>query len=89
MGAKLLTSQLHLKLELMHIETCRTSRLEIAAKTLMICNGKLWYSNIHQFCNSKCSEILPKIRSNLTALKHAQGEAPARKAPQKIRNRRP
>ena len=36
MAAKLLTSQLHLKLELMHIETCRTPRLEIAAKTLMI-----------------------------------------------------
>ena len=30
------------------------------------CNGKLWYSNIHRFCNSTCSEILPKIRSNLT-----------------------
>ena len=36
MAAKLLTSQLHLKLEWMHIETYRTSRLEIAAKTLMI-----------------------------------------------------
>ena len=35
MAAKRLTSQLHLKLELMHNETCRTSRLEIAAKTLM------------------------------------------------------
>ena len=33
MAAKLLTSQLHLKLELMHIETCRTSWLEITAKT--------------------------------------------------------
>ena len=30
------------------------------------CNGKLWYSNIHRFCNSTCSEILPKIRLNLT-----------------------
>ena len=31
-----------------------------------LCNGKLWYSNIHRCCNSTCSEILPKIRSNLT-----------------------
>ena len=34
MVAKLFMSQLHLKLELMHIETCKTSRLENAAKTL-------------------------------------------------------
>ena len=36
MAAKLLTSQLRLKLELMHNKTRRTSRLEIAARTLMI-----------------------------------------------------
>ena len=36
MAAKLLTSQVHLKVELMHNKTCRTSQLEIAAKTLMI-----------------------------------------------------
>ena len=36
MAAKLLTSQMHLKLELMHNKTRRTSRLEIAAKILMI-----------------------------------------------------
>ena len=37
MAAKFLTSQMHLKLELMHNKTCRTSRLlEIVAKNLMI-----------------------------------------------------
>ena len=41
MAAKLLTSQVHLKLELMHNKTCRTSRLEIAAKTLMILSSSL------------------------------------------------
>ena len=41
MAAKLLTSQLHLKLELMNIETCKTSRLKIAAKTLMIRKSSL------------------------------------------------
>ena len=41
MAAKLLRSQLHLKLELMQIETCRTSQLEIAAKTLMILQSSL------------------------------------------------
>ena len=30
------------------------------------CNGKLWYSNINRFCNSTCSEVSSKIRSNLT-----------------------
>ena len=39
MGAKLF--QLHLKLELMHNETCRTLLLEIAAKTLMILSSSL------------------------------------------------
>ena len=39
---------------------------EISLQTMSICNGKLWYSNIHRCCNSTCSEILPKIRSNLT-----------------------
>ena len=34
-GAKLSTPRLHLKLELRHNETSRTSRLEIASKTLM------------------------------------------------------
>ena len=34
MAAKLLASQVHLKLELMHNKTRRTSRLEIAAKTI-------------------------------------------------------
>ena len=41
MAAKLLTSQLHLKLELTHNETCRTLRLEIAAKTLMTLSSSL------------------------------------------------
>ena len=36
MAAKLLTSQVHLKLELIQKKTCITYRLEIAAKTLMI-----------------------------------------------------
>ena len=37
-----------------------------------------------------CSEILSKNRSNLTwHSKHAQDEVPAKKAPQKSRNRRP
>ena len=41
MAAKFLTAQMHIKLELMHNETCRTSRLEIAAKTLMILSNSL------------------------------------------------
>ena len=41
MAAKLLTSQVHTKLELMHNKTSRTSRLEIAAKTLMILSSSL------------------------------------------------
>ena len=41
MEAKLLTSQVHLKLELVHNKTCRTSRLEIAAKTVMILSSSL------------------------------------------------
>ena len=41
MAAKLLTSQMHLKLEPMHNKTCRTSRLEIAAKTVMILRSSL------------------------------------------------
>ena len=39
--AKVLTSRMHLKLELMHNKTCRISRLEIAAKTLMIISSSL------------------------------------------------
>ena len=35
MVVQLQTFKLHSKLEQMHNETCRTSRLEIAAKTLM------------------------------------------------------
>ena len=34
-------SQLHLKSELLHNETCRTSRVEIAVKTLMILSRSL------------------------------------------------
>ena len=41
MAEKLLTPQLHLKLGPMHNETCTTSRLEIAAKTLMILLSKI------------------------------------------------
>ena len=41
MAAKLLTSQLHLKIEPIHNELCRTSRLEIAAKTLMVHSNSL------------------------------------------------
>ena len=41
MAAKLLTSQLHLKLELTHNEIFRTSQLEIATKTLMILSSSL------------------------------------------------
>ena len=41
MAAKFGTSQMHLKLELMHNKTCRTSRLEIAAKTLMSLSSSL------------------------------------------------
>ena len=41
MAAKLLTSLVHLKLELMHNKTGRTSGLEIAAKTLMILSRSL------------------------------------------------
>ena len=41
MAAKLLTSQVHLKSELMHYKTCRTLRLEIAAKTLMTLSSSL------------------------------------------------
>ena len=41
MVANFLTSQMHLKLELMHNETGRTSRLEIAVKTLMILSSSL------------------------------------------------
>ena len=41
MGAKFLTSQMHLKLELMHDKPCRTSRLEIAGKTLMTLSSSL------------------------------------------------
>ena len=40
--------------------------IKLAQLSPKICNGKLWYSNIHRCCNSTCSEILPKIRSNLT-----------------------
>ena len=41
MAEKLLTSQVQLKLEVMHNKTYRTSRLEIAAKTLMILSSSL------------------------------------------------
>ena len=41
MAAKLLTSQLHLELEPMHEKSCRTSRLETAAKTLMLHSSSL------------------------------------------------
>ena len=41
MAANLLTPQLHLKLELTHNETCRTSRLEIVAQTLMTLSSRL------------------------------------------------
>ena len=41
MAAKLLTSQLLLKLELMPNETCKTSRLKIVAKTLMNLSSSL------------------------------------------------
>ena len=54
------------------------------------CNGKLWYSNIHRFCNSTCSEILPKIRSNLTWHSNMlKMKYLPKKHPRKIRNRRP
>ena len=41
MAAKLMTSQLHSKLKLMHNETCRTSRLATATKTLEIFSSSL------------------------------------------------
>ena len=41
MAANLLMSQLLLRLELMHNETCKTSRLKIATKTLMNLSSSL------------------------------------------------
>ena len=55
----------------------------------MKCNGKLWYSNINRFCSFDMFRNFVKnsFKSDL-ALKHAQDEVSAKKAPQKIRNRR-
>ena len=54
-----MTSQLHLKLELMYNDTCRTSRLEIAVKTLMIRSINLIKAKQLDY-----REILPHVKSS-------------------------
>ena len=57
---------------------------------MTFCNGKLWYSNINRFCNfDMFRNFVKNLFKSDVALKHAQGEVPARKASQKIRNCRP